>query len=145
MARPSGEKNRCSGQWTEAKFHSFIKSMLRQGTRKWAPIQQCLKEARVRRGWYLCAYCNQEVPATILTTLKNGKTKRVKNAIADHLIPVVPPEVGFTTWDDLIEGMYCEIDNIKCCCHACHQVKCAEEAAIAKERRAKEKQEKLDE
>ena len=74
-----------------------------------------------------------------MTTLKNGKTKRVKNAIVDHKEPIIDPAVGFTTWDDCIERMFCEADNLQCVCHACHKEKCAEEAAIAKERRAKEK------
>ena len=137
--RPSGDKTRCGGQWTEARYRSFVKSTLRQATRKWGPIQQCLKDARVRRGFYLCACCNQEVTATVMATLKNGKKKRVKNAIVDHIEPIVDPHTGFTTWDDCIERMFCEIDNLQVVCHACHQEKCAEEAAISKKRKAEDK------
>jgi hypothetical protein len=137
--RPSGDKTRCSGVWTEARFTTFIKDTLRQSTRKWKPIQDCLKFARVRRGFYLCAECGEEVTATIIHKQKNGKTKRVKNAIVDHIIPIIDPHTGFTTWDDCIERMFCEIDNLQCVCHACHQVKCAEETAISAARRAKEK------
>lgn len=137
--RPSGPKTRCGGQWTQARFNTFIKNLLRQGTRKWGPIQQCLKDARIRRGFYLCACCGEEVTATIMTTLKNGKTKRVKNAIVDHKDPIINPYTGFTTWSECIERMFCELENLQCVCHTCHQVKCAEEAAITKERKAKEK------
>ena len=132
--RPSGEKTRCGGVWTEARYKSFIKSTLRQATRKWGPIQDCLRKARVRRGIYLCAECDNEVPATTVV----GR-KRVKNAIADHIKPIVDPSVGFTTWDECIERMFCEEDNLQCVCYACHKTKCAEETAIATERRAKEK------
>lgn len=135
MARPSGPKTRCSGQWTEAKFTSFIKNNLRRATIKWAPIQETLKEARTRRGFYMCASCNQEVTASI----KNDNGKRIKNAIVDHIQPIIDPAVGFTTWDDCINRMFCEKDNLQVVCHECHQEKSNEEKAIAKARRDKEK------
>jgi 5-methylcytosine-specific restriction endonuclease McrA len=133
MARPSGEKTRCNGLWTEARFNSFIKNLLRQGTRKWAPIQQTNKDARTRRGFYLCAECKEEVPATIV---KDGK--RVKNVAVDHISPIIDPSVGFTTWGDVIEAMYCEMDNLQLLCKTCHDRVTAEERGIAKLRRQKE-------
>ena len=135
MARPSGPKTRCSGQWTEAKFTSFIKNNLRRATIKWAPIQETLKEARTRRGFYMCASCKQEVTASI----KNDNGKRIKNAIVDHIQPIIDPAVGFTTWDDCINRMFCEKDNLQVVCHECHQEKSNEEKAIAKARRDNEK------
>lgn len=135
MARPSGEKTRCSGKWTEARYRSFIISLLRQGTRRWGPIQEVKKEARVRRGFYRCAECKQEVTASII---KDGK--RVNNIIVDHVVPVVDPEVGFTNWDEYIERMFAEKDNLQVLCRACHHEKSMEEREIAKERRQKEKE-----
>lgn len=135
--RPSGPLTRCSGKWTEAKFNSFIKSTLRGSTRKWAPIQEALKEARVERGYYRCAACQKKVPATI----KVG-SKRAKNAIVDHIKPIVDPAVGFTTWDDCVERMFCEKDNLQVLCKACHDIKSTEEKAIAKARRDKLKETK---
>lgn len=135
MARPSGPKTRCSGQWTEAKFTSFIKNNLRRATIKWAPIQETLKEARTRRGFYMCASCKQEVTASI----KNDNGKRIKNAIVDHIQPIIDPAVGFTTWDDCINRMFCEKNNLQVVCHECHQEKSNEEKAIAKARRDNEK------
>ena len=122
VARPSGPKTRNGGNWTEARFNSFIKGGLRQLTRRWAPISECLKEARTRRGFYLCAGCKQEVPASIL----EGR-KRVKNAIVDHIIPVVDPKKGFTTWDECIERMFCEKDNLQVLCKKCHDIKTEQE------------------
>ena len=132
--RPAGNKTRCSGEWTEARYRTFVKGALRQATMKWKPIQDCKKNARVRRGWYLCACCKEEIPATIVIN-----RKRVKNSIVDHINPIVPPETGFTTWDECIERMFCEEDNLQLVCHACHQVKCNEEKEITKARKAKEK------
>lgn len=132
--RPSGAKTRCSGVWTEARYRSFIKGNLRRTSMKWGPIGECLKHARVRRGWYLCAECKEEVPASIVIN-----RKRVKNAIVDHKNPIIDPAIGWVSWDDCIERMFCELDNLQCVCHACHQVKSMEEKDIATARRAKEK------
>lgn len=130
--RPSGEKTRCGGLWTEARFKSFIKGNLRSATRKWAPIQQCKKNAHVARGLYRCAGCEQDVPAT---TIHPEKRKRISNIMVDHIKPVVDPEVGFTTWDEVIDGMFCEVENLQLLCRSCHDKKCAEEKAISDQRR----------
>ena len=134
MARPSGPKTRCGGQWTEAKFTAFIKNNLRRATIKWQPIQQALKDARTRRGFYMCNGCKQEVTASI----KLDSGKRVKNAIVDHINPIIDPAVGFTTWDDCINRMFCEQDNLQVLCRACHDEKTNEEKAVAKARREKD-------
>ena len=132
--RPSGPKTRCSGKWSEARYKSFIKGALRQATMKWAPIQECLANARTRRGFYRCNVCKQEVPATV----KVGR-KRVKNILVDHINPIISPEQGWISWDDTIERMFCELDNLQAICKPCHDIKCQEEKEVAKKRRAQEK------
>lgn len=134
MARPSGPKVRCNNQWTEARFHAFIRSQLRQGTRKWAPITQTLKDARVARGLYKCACCGEEVPPTY----REGR-KRVNNVFVDHIRPITNPETGFTTWDELINNMYCEMDNLQLLCKDCHDIKTNQEKEIAAIHRAERK------
>lgn len=134
MARPSGDLIRCGGRWTQARFHQFIKSLLRSGTRRWAPIGDVKKNARVARGVYKCNGCNKEVPASIKV---DGK--RVNNAVVDHIVPVIDPEVGFTNWDDVIERMFCEEDKLQVLCHKCHEEKTNQERATAKARRQREK------
>lgn len=131
MARPSGPKIRCSGQWTEARFNSFIKSLLRSGTRRWAPIQEVKKEARVSRGLYKCACCNSEVPPTY-----RAGAARKQNIFVDHIEPIIDPAVGFTTWDDCIQRMFCEKDNLQILCKDCHDIKSEQEKEIAKVRRS---------
>lgn len=131
MARPSGPKTRANGQWTEAKFHSFIRGNLRRVSMKWAPIQTTLGKARVARGFYQCAGpCKEIVPAT---TKVDGK--RVKNVHVDHIEPVIDPAVGWVSWDSLIERMFVEEDNLQVLCDACHKRKTDEEKAAAKLRR----------
>lgn len=132
--RKGGPKTRCSGKWTEAKYRSFIKSNLRRASMKWAPISETLSEARTRRGFYQCAGCKQEVPAST----KEGRT-RVKNVHVDHINPIIDPEKGWESWDKTIEGMFCEKTNLQVLCSECHKVKSDEEKAKAKARREREK------
>ena len=135
MARPSGEKNRNGGQWTQARFNSFIKSLLRSGTRRWGPKASVKREARLSRGIYTCSGCGKEGPASVKV---DGK--RVDNAVVDHINPIIDPATGFTTWDECIERMFCEAENLQILCHHCHEKKSNMERAIAKERRRKEKE-----
>lgn len=123
VARPSGPKTRCSGEWTEAKFLSFIKNNLRQATQKWKPIQDCKKNAWIRRGWYRCAECKGEVPASVVID-----RKRENNGYVDHIDPIVPT-TGWVSWDHCIDRMFCELDNLQYLCRKCHKSKCAEETA----------------
>ncbi|WEU69462.1 hypothetical protein TY_42 [Pseudomonas phage vB_PaeM_Ty] len=134
--RPSGDKTRCDGQWTEAKFRSFIKNNLRGTSRKWAPIQKCKKNANVSRGLYECAECKEHVPPTIYD---EEKRKRVTNIFVDHIEPIIDPAVGWVSWDSTIDRMFCDSSNLQLLCKKCHSVKCQEEIDITKERRQKEK------
>lgn len=134
--RIGGPKTRNNNQWTEARFRSFIRSQLRAATMRWGPIGDCLKQARTGRGLYLCASCEQTVPATT----KVGR-RRVKNVHVDHIEPITNPDVGFTTWDELIERMFCEEDNLQVLCTECHTKKTDEEKARAAARRKRLKEE----
>ncbi len=134
MGRPGGPKTRCSGQWTEAKFKAFIKNNLRSASRKWAPIQEVKKEANLRRGIYLCSECKSEVAPT----KREGK-KRVKNIFVDHIEPIIDPKTGFTTWDECIDRMFCEKDNLQLLCGECHDKKSMEERALTAKYRKERK------
>lgn len=129
--RIGGPKTRSGGRWTEAQFTSFVKGNLRRVTSKWAPISDTLKEARTRRGFYLCNGCKEEVPASI----RNDAGKRVKNAIVDHINPIIDPDVGWVSWDETINRMFSERDNLQILCNDCHTVKTNLEKAKAKARR----------
>jgi len=137
--RIGGPKTRNGGLWTEARFRSFIKGNLRAATMRWNPIHECLKNARVRRGEYLCNGCKQDVPNTIRV---DGKRK--KNVHVDHIIPIIDPAIGWTTYDEMIDRMFCEAENLQVLCDECHTRKTNEEKNVAKERRLRDKQEELD-
>lgn len=104
---------------------------------KWGPKNAVKSEARTRRGFYLCNGCKQEVPATLPP--KPGNKRRINNAVVDHIEPIINPYVGFTTWDNVIERMFCEKEGLQLLCHACHSEKTKAETEIAKQRRANEK------
>jgi hypothetical protein len=123
--RPGGPKTRNGGQWTEARFMSFIKSALRGASRKWNPISVVQKEARTSRGMYKCASCQNNVPNTI----KVGR-KRKQNVFVDHIEPVVDPKTGFTNWEDYINRLFSEKNNLQLLCGECHDKKSMNERAL---------------
>tara|TARA_R110002050_G_scaffold291167_2_gene445439 strand:+ start:11684 stop:12106 length:423 start_codon:yes stop_codon:yes gene_type:complete len=135
MGRPSGEKVRNGGTWTESKFNTFIRNQLRSATRKWGPIQTAKKKANVARGVYECAGCKEHIPPTI----RKGR-KRVQNIFVDHISPIVDPEVGFQGFDIYIDRMFCEDENLQVLCGECHDKKSLQERQTAVERRKKEKE-----
>lgn len=104
-----------SGLWTQGKFDAFITSILRAGSRKWGPKHQALNAAKtekkinVRTGrmaqHFECAACYEEFVATEVQV--------------DHIIPMGTGR----TWDDFINELYCEVDNLQVLCKGCHSVK----------------------
>ena len=132
-----GEKVRCGNTMTEAQFVSFVKAALRGGSRRWKPISECQRQARISRGLYRCASCEGEIPNSMVI---DGKRK--KAICIDHVNPTVGP-TGFTTWDDFIEGLFAELDNLQLLCVPCHKekssIEAAERAAHRKEKKANAK------
>jgi hypothetical protein len=113
---------------SESAFHSFVKSILRKASMRWGPLNRVKAKARVERGFYKCAACAAIVPATAITTLKNGKVKRVKNVAIDHIAPVVPL-TGFDSWDGVIDRLFCDEEGLQLLCRDCHEIKCQEETS----------------
>lgn len=88
------------------------------------------------RGEYKCECCGEIVPPTLFD---EDKRKRVPNVFVDHVKPIIDPEVGFVSWDDTIDRMFCDSSNLQLICGKCHRAKSEHEIEIAKARRAKEK------
>lgn len=124
-------KTRCHGTLTEAGYRGFIRSLLRKGSMRWRPKSAAKMAARHHeklpgRGGRLvyhstCAHCGGLFPET---------TTEV-----DHVTPVVDPEIGFTSWDDFIERLFCEADQLQVLCNTCHLKKTNAEKEKAKQRR----------
>lgn len=127
---PNADKPYNGGTWTEGRFNSFIKSTLRSGSQRWPPKYKALADAK--RGkrinlasgrlaeHYACAGCKNEFPA--------------KEIQVDHIYPVIDPSIGFTTWDDVIKRMFCEIENFQILCRECHKEKTNLEKQQSQER-----------
>lgn len=100
---------------------SKIRGALRQVARYMPQKQECLllavhpTEKGVRGGkLYICNKC--------------GLTFPLKEIDVDHIDPVVPVDRPIKDWNEYIERLFCEPNNLQCLCKRCHQAKCAEEA-----------------
>lgn len=113
---PKGIKNKCGGQWTTARYWSFISSGLRRMWMKYPVKQEALKASRrpfegadKRTKWeYRCVDCN---------TWFKGKDIQV-----DHIEPVG----SLRDYADLpraVKNLFCELDNLQVLCKECHQNK----------------------
>lgn len=107
------------GQWTQARFDSFVKSALRAASRRWPPKYEALKRACVGK---------RHDPATGKQSFRytcQGCANIFKAAevSVDHIWPVVDTEEGFVSWDDVIRRMFCEVDGLQILCNTCHSVK----------------------
>lgn len=114
---------RNSGDWTDARFRSFVTSALRAASRRWPPKYKALKEAFVARQvnaktgkmamHYRCVECTGVFVAA--------------GVQVDHIEPVVDPVKGFISWDVYIDRLFCEIDNLQVMCKICHKAKTVNE------------------
>lgn len=112
-----------ASSWTEGRLRAFIVSVLRSGTRKYPPKYETLNEAKTEKKTntktgrvaqhFRCASCQNDFPATQVQV--------------DHIIPVVDPKNGFTTWDDYIVRLFCPKENLQVLCKECHNIKSATE------------------
>jgi len=116
-------------QWTQARFNSFIKSALRSASKRWPPKYECIKDAKVGKKinsksgriaeHYRCNVCHGEFPQTDIQV--------------DHIRPIIDPEVGFVSWDQVIRDMFCEKSGLQIVCKPCHKLKTHAERHTAKE------------
>ena len=119
------ERPHNGGNWSKARFRSFITSALRSATVRWGPRWACIDRAFVRTGpnpktgrmckLHRCAICGELFPKGQL--------------IADHVDPVVCPDQGFINWDTYISRMFCEVGGFQALCKPCSHEKTQEENA----------------
>lgn len=112
-----------SGNWTEGRFNSFVTSTLRSGARRWAPKYETLNAAKTEKKINVkTGRLAQHFECNIC---KNEFTQ--KDMEVDHIKPVVDPKKGFTTWDDFIDKLFCEKENLQAICKPCHKIKTIKE------------------
>lgn len=120
-------KTRCSGKWTEAAFFAFLRSGLRNMSRRWRPlVMDALVAARrpsqskknLRLKWqFQCCRCL--------------KWKSRKNVEVNHRIPVGSfnciEQAG-----EYIARLFCEVDELEVMCKRCHLQETADQRASKK-------------
>jgi hypothetical protein len=89
--------------------NTFVKGLLRRGSFHWKPRNEALKLARVERGKYKCAMCEELFGP--------------REVILDHIDPVVDPKQGFVGFDTYIERLYCDVEGFQVLCNACSDAK----------------------
>lgn len=105
-----------NGQWTEARFNSFVKSALRSASQRWPPKYTVLSDACVGQKenpksgrlakFYKCNKCRNEFVA--------------KEVEVNHIFPVIPT-TGFDSWDNVIARLFCEREGLEVLCKPCHK------------------------
>lgn len=90
------------------KERTYIRSHLRM-IWKWSPDRKLVRDrCRISKGIYRCEECKQECKVIDI----------------DHKSPVGPTpgsRLGKnTTWDDMINNLFCSIDNLQGLCKSCH-------------------------
>jgi 5-methylcytosine-specific restriction endonuclease McrA len=105
--------SRNGGEWTEARFKSFITSALRAASRRWPPKFAALKKALVGRK----------------TNDKTGK-------LAQHYRCVTCNKdfVGADVQVDHIDRMFCELHDLQVLCKPCHKQKTQQEKEARKKK-----------
>ena len=88
---------------------TWIMAGLRRMSYRWPPKNEAERAARVDRGLYKCATCE-------------GSFKAGEYAI-DHITPLVSVKEGYTTWDEVINNLFCDKEGFQILCHECHSLK----------------------
>ena len=108
-------RTRANNEWTEAAFWNFLRTGLRQMSRRWPPVVRLAMEAarrpytgpNKRRKWeYQCAHCGHWFKGT--------------EVHVDHIVPCG----SLKSWEEFsqfAERLFCEIDGLQVLCESCHQ------------------------
>lgn len=102
--------------WTEKRFWSFLRSLLRRGFQKWPNKWQALSNAKLRRGVYQCASCKLE--------FKN------KEVAVDHIEPCGSLSQPEDVWP-FVERLFCGLEGLQVLCTSCHKLKTLRERGMS--------------
>lgn len=113
------------------RFNSFVTSILRSGSRRWGPKYSTLNDAKTEKKinpksgrlaqHFRCNKCKKEFTA--------------KDIQIDHITPI-----GYDkSWDEFIEALFCERENLQALCTSCHLEKSKSERKRQLERKKNKK------
>jgi hypothetical protein len=106
-------RTRAGGEWTEAAFWGFIRSGLRQLSRRWPPIHKAADERKRRNEsgnkkfkWqYQCDCCREWYYR--------------KEVQVDHIVPCGTLK-SFADLSVFADRLFCESDGLRVLCFKCH-------------------------
>ena len=105
------------GDWTEARYNSFVKGGLRSASQRWPPRYKVL--AASRRGKRVNPSSGRMAEFHECSNCKGLFVS--KEVEVNHKVPVVPV-TGFDSWDGVIDRLFCEADGLEVVCKDCHKV-----------------------
>ena len=111
-------KTRAGGKWTEARYWSFIRSLLRKGFMTYPVKHHVLGQAKHsvegqrHRFEYTCAGCGEGYPA--------------KEVQVDHIKPCGSLNKA-SDLEGFVSRLSCESSDLQVLCKTCHQAKTNEE------------------
>lgn len=93
----------------EQSLKTWLIPKLRRLSFMWPPRNEAKKLARVERGKYKCAKCNNIFGPS--------------EVVVDHINPVVSVEEGFTNLGDYVESLFCKVEGFQILCISDHDEK----------------------
>jgi 5-methylcytosine-specific restriction endonuclease McrA len=106
---------------------TWIMSGLRRMSYRWPAKNQAERNARVERGRYKCATC--------------GELFKAGEYAIDHIVPVISLKEAHTSWDQIMDTLFCDVDGFQILCHPCHDMKTSIEDSMRAGYNEKRKQE----
>jgi hypothetical protein len=99
---------------------NFLINKLRRASYSWPSRKEALQKARVSRGKYKCAMCEDD------------KLYGPKEINVDHIEPVLSPHEGFIDFNTYIDRLFCDVNGFQILCIHHHDIKTALEDEIRK-------------
>lgn len=117
----------------------FLIPVLRRASLRWPAKIQARKDARVvvDDGFYK----NNKPRTKIMYKCQHpecGKLVDKDHSQIDHKIAVVKTE-GFTNWEDYVNSLFCELENLWLLCLDCHSLKGEVEQSDRRQHKLKKK------
>jgi 5-methylcytosine-specific restriction endonuclease McrA len=105
---------------------TWLISQLRRLTLRYPPAIRATN--RTREEYYILSKKGKPMKRVKYTCADCGKKDLKRSEMdLDHKIPVVDVNTGFTNWEDFINGLFCDEENLWLICKPCHEAKTAEE------------------
>ncbi len=108
-------RTRAGGEWTEAAFWGFIRSGLRQLSRRWPPLVRQIFTGKRRKS----KSENKRLKWEFQCEICEGWFAR-KDIEVDHVV-MCGQLKSFSDLAVFSERLFCEVDGLRLCCSQCNQ------------------------